>query len=270
MSAGGEFSPAEVFVAAGIAVAVEIGSLFLLRSQGGTRLVADISDEHARPIAVSITPVLDDDAPVLKLGTKKQPGKLPDRWLAPRPVERAADRAFPSTRAQLVPQAIPNVPLARPDQAPPSPSADIAKQVDAPIAPSSQEPAPVSTVLGSPDGMRNGTETDPLKAHAVSLYRAQLDAWFSSRFSIRGKLPFEQLKTLKARAVLQITGERTVGSFTIVAPSGNATFDDAVRATLQSIQASQAELPPPPPLYPDILGQSRTVVFSCTNRSRCE
>jgi hypothetical protein len=28
------------------------------------------------------------------------------------------------------------------------------------------------------------------KAHAVSLYRAQLDRWFSAKFAIRGKIPF--------------------------------------------------------------------------------
>ena len=38
----------------------------------------------------------------------------------------------------------------------------------------------MSTVEGAADGVKEGTETDPLKAHAIDLYKAQLDRWFSS------------------------------------------------------------------------------------------
>ena len=34
--------------------------------------------------------------------------------------------------------------------------------------------------------MKEGTETDPLKARAVDLYRAKIAGWFSSRFRVTG------------------------------------------------------------------------------------
>ncbi len=76
-------------------------------------------------------------------------------------------------------------------------------------------PPPATTSSGAPEGVSSGTETDPLKAQHVSLYRAQLRAWFQGRFAIRGKVPFERLKTLLATATVQIDGARRVGGYTI-------------------------------------------------------
>jgi hypothetical protein len=264
-----DFSPLEIGVAALLALALELTSLGLLRAGGGRPVFADISDEKSRPISVAITPVL-DDAPALKLGSKKDPHKLPDRWVAPRAVERAAPAAFPSPHAPLTPAAIPTTAVPDAGQRAPSPYAEITRQVDLSTPVPEAGPSPVSTVEGAADGVRNGTETDPLKAHAVSLYRSKLDEWFSAHFPIRGKVPFETLKGLRAKVVVQITGERTVGGYSITSPSGNATFDETLRSSLGSIQSSGAELPPPPPLYPDILQQSISLSFSCTTRSRCE
>ena len=50
----------------------------------------------------------------------------------------------------------------------------------------------------------------------------------------------------------------------------NAVFDTEVEATLNRIRASGAELPSPPPNYPEMLGRTVTVGFRCTNRSQCE
>jgi hypothetical protein len=102
------------------------------------------------------------------------------------------------------------------------------------------------------------------------MYRAQLAAWFASRFQIKGKIPFEKLKTLHAAAVVSVTPDRRVGSFSVVQPSGDPTFDAEVQATLSRIQASGAELPAPPPMYPDMLGPSRSVGFQCSVQKFCE
>ena len=269
MSVAADFSPLEIGLAALLALAVEAGSLALLRTRGGPLVHADISDERTRPMSVAITPVL-DDAPLLKLGSKKDPKKLPDRWIAPRAVERAAPAAFPSPAAALHPAAIPTTQVPDAGEKTPPPNAEITKEVDLSAPVPEAGPAPVSATEGAADGVKDGTETDPLKAHAVSLYRVRLDDWFSSRFPIRGKVPFATLKGLRARVVVQITGERTVGSFTIAGPSGNATFDDTLHTALSAIVSAGSELPPPPPMYPDILRQSISLSFSCTNRSRCE
>src|SRR5215469_6273263 len=102
------------------------------------------------------------------------------------------------------------------------------------------------------------------------MYRDQLMRWFVERFSIRGKIPFDQLKKLHATAIVTVTPDRKVGGFSIVKASGDATFDDEVRATLTRIQSSGIELPAPPPMYPDMLGTSRPVSFACSDKKSCE
>jgi hypothetical protein len=225
---------------------------------------ADLTDDNARPIAVAITPVL-------KLGSKT-PGKLPSQWQRRQPVaaKTQPQAALPSTQAEKTPEAIPKTsvpdasvaPVAL-DAAPPEP-ANLTASVEAgsTAAPSSTE--------GSEQGAANGTETDPLKGRAADMYRAQLAGWFMARFQIRGKIPFSILKTLHASVTVNITDDRKVGSFTIVKPSGNDTFDDEVRATLTRAQQGGAELPGPPPMYPEFLRQSLPVGFQCTLQKACE
>jgi hypothetical protein len=129
---------------------------------------------------------------------------------------------------------------------------------------------PVASNEGSELGAANGTETDPLKARAADMYRAQLMAWFMSHFNIRGKIPFDSLKSLHALATVSVTSDRRVGGFTIDHPSGDSLFDGEVRSTLGQIQSSGVELPAPPPMYPDILRSTLPVGFACTVRKSCE
>jgi hypothetical protein len=224
---------------------------------------ADISNDNSQPIAVAITPVL-------KLGTKT-PTKLPSQWQRKTPVAaKTPPGALPSPLAEKTPEAIPrtNVPDAsvapatRDASAPDQPS--VAPSVDGGAV------ATVSSTEGSEQGAANGTETDPLKARAADIYRAQLASWFASHFQIRGKVPFEKLKTLHASAAVTVTADRKMGSFSVVKPSGDPTFDAEVQATLARIQSSGAELPAPPPMYPDMLGQSLPVGFQCTLQKFCE
>lgn len=268
MTRRGEVPVGDVLLAGVIAIVVQVATLSVLRISGGAPLKSP-SDEP-QPMVVAINPVLDAPRlPALKLGSKPQPNKLPDMVDTPRPVERALATATPSTKADPTPQAIPTTKVS--DAGAPPPDAEVAKEVDNPVPPSDDpRPPAVSNTEGAPDGVRGGTETDPLKAHAVSLYRAQLDSWFSSRFRIRGQIPFETLKTLRASVVVNVSSSRTVDSFRIVSPSGDEIFDSKLRASLEAIQSSGAELPPPPPMYPDILGQTLSLSFSCTNRRLCE
>lgn len=268
MTATANFSALELVLGAVIALFAQLGGFALLKSGGGTALRADISDEHARPMSVAITPIV-DDAPLLKLGSKRQPGKLPDRWIAPRPVERTVAQAVPSPHALATPSAIPTISVADAGHKP-APNAEIVKQADLLVETAEAGPAPVSTVEGAADGVKEGTETDPAKAHAVDFYRSQLERWFYGKFAIKGKVPFDTLKTLRASVTVNISGDRTVTSFTITRPSGDSTFDDELRATLASIVSNGAELPSPPPNYPDILQSTLSMTFRCTLRSVCE
>jgi hypothetical protein len=267
-SAGADYTLSELAIGLLVAVGAQVVGFLLLSSGGGTALKADISDELAKPMSVSITPVV-DDAPLLKLGAKR-PSKLPDRWVAPKPVERATQTALPSTHAPLNAEAIPKSSVSDAGAKPPPPDAELIKQADLLLPVPDAAAAPASTVLGAADGVKEGTETDPLKAHAIDMYRAQLEQWFAQRFTIRGKIPFETLKDLRARAVISIGGERTVTSFSIQKPSGNDTFDRELESSLAAIVASGAELPSPPEMYPDVLKSSQSITFRCSNRSQCE
>jgi hypothetical protein len=256
------FEPQDVTIACAVALLAQLAFVAAFSMPSPKLIEADISDENSKPIAVAITPVL-------KLGSKT-PGKLPTQWQRRTPVAAKTQPTLPSTQAEKTPEAIPKTNV--PDASIVPTVIDAGKSEPTnPTAPetASATAAPTSSE-GSEQGAANGTETDPLKGRAIDMYKAQLAAWFAARFNIRGKIPFDDLKKLRAGAVVTVTGDRKVGSFTVVKPSGNSTFDEEVQATLTRIQSSGAELPAPPPLYPDLLGQSFPVGFQCTVQKSCE
>src|SRR5262249_44909705 len=117
------------------------------------------------------------------------------------------------------------------------------------------------------DGSADGTETDPLKARAVDLYRARIVGWFSSRFRVTGSgLSEEELLRYRVGATVEITSGRTVGGYTLT-PSRNAAFHAAARAALDS--AKGQNLPPPPDNYPDIVQSRIHLTFVCKEH-RCD
>ncbi len=258
------FDAQDITIACAVALLAQLGFVAAFSLPSPRLVTADISNDNARPIAVAITPVL-------KLGSKT-PSKLPSQWQRQRPVAAKTEptAALPSPQADKTVDAIPktNVPDAAVapvavDAAPPQ-----ATNLTAPL--DSGAVATAASSQGSEQGAANGTETDPLKARAADMYRAQLASWFAARFGIRGKVPFDKLKTLHAAAVVTVTGDRKVGGFSVVRKSGDATFDAEVEATLSRVQSGGAELPAPPPMYPDMLGQSLPVGFQCTVEKLCE
>jgi outer membrane biosynthesis protein TonB len=259
------FDAQDVVIACLVALLAQLGFVAVFSLPSPKLVQVEFSNDNAQPIAVAITPVL-------KLGSKT-PGKLPSKWTRrPPPAAKTPPQqaALPSTQAEKTAEAIPKSNL--PD-ASVAPVVEPLKSLDSNLtAPADAAPAAAAAASteGSEQGAANGTETDALKGRAADMYRAQLAAWFASHFQIRGKVPFDQLKTLHATATVTVTADRKVGSFTIVKPSGDATFDDEVKATLARVQSSGTELPSPPPLYPDLLGQSLPVGFQCTVRRLCE
>ena len=65
---------------------------------------------------------------------------------------------------------------------------------------------------------------------------------------------------------VSVGGDRSVQGFTVGRASGNADFDARVQSTMQG--AVGAELPPPPPLFPDILEQTLSIRLARTEK--CE
>jgi hypothetical protein len=260
---GRTFDAQDITIAAAVALLAQLGFVAAFSLPSPKLVNADITNENARPIAVAITPVL-------KLGTKT-PTKLPSQWQRRRPVAAKSEpAALPSPQAEKTLEAIPKTNVADASVAPNPSSVAAVEQPNASAPADAGAVATAASTEGSEQGAANGTETDPLKARAVDMYREQLKAWFASRFQIRGKIPFDKLKTLSAHATVTVTSDRRVGGFSVVKGSGDSTFDSEVRSTLAGIQSSGAELPAPPPMYPELLGQSIPVGFQCTIRAQCE
>jgi len=265
------FLASEVIVAAGAAVIIEAALAILVVTATNHQKIHPREDASAESEPIEVKPVL-DDVPLLKLGSKKMRAKLPDMWMKKPPIKRYEAASAPSPKAEATKEKIPDTPLVKPNAEAPPPDAAIAKRVEEVThTPDAGRPKKVAEqnlpTEGAEDGVKEGTETDPLKAFAVSQYRSKISAWFNARFKKpTGEIPCEELKKLRASVSANIGGERTVTGYSISKPSGNAIFDGRVKATLDGIVGSGAELPPPPPNYSDILGTSLAVsfhVFSC-------
>jgi outer membrane biosynthesis protein TonB len=257
------FDAQEITIACAVALLAQLAFVGAFSLPSPKMVQADISNDNSQPIAVSITPVL-------KLGTKN-PAKIPTQWQRKQPVAAKTEpAALPSPQAEKTQEAIPKTSVPDASVAPTAVDASAPEQPSTAVPVEGGAVATASSTQGSEQGAANGTETDPLKARAADMYRAQLAAWFAGHFQIRGKLPFDKMKTLHAAAVVTVTGDRKVGSFSVVRPSGDPTFDAEVHATLARIQSSGTELPAPPPMYPDMLGQSLPVGFQCSLQKLCE
>jgi hypothetical protein len=249
--AASAFLPRELALALFLAGLVETSlfGLFIVAGQNRARVTAhEVAPPEEIPIAVK--PVL-DELPLLKLGSKHVKAKLPDMWTKQAPVQRFEEKSAPSAKAEKTPQAIPTTPVATKDASAPPPDAAIAKQVDQKLTDAAPPKAEANLPTeGAADGVKEGTETDPLKARAVDLYRAKIVSWFTARFHPPSDLPCEVVRALSSGAQITVGPERTITGYTLSRPSNNATFDAKVRATLDSVVGQQ--LPPPPPLYPDL------------------
>jgi hypothetical protein len=268
----GDFSRKEIGLAILFALAVQVGAVLSLRGAGNNYhpVIAAEMDPSA-PVPVKVIPVMDTDAPLLKLGGKPDPTRLPDRFIPQAPTPRAEEKAFVSTKAGKTEEDIPpkDTKLAEPNEPPPPPNAELTKQVDTPITEEPTTPRPPANVAeeGHQDGVQGGTETDPLKARAVDLYRARIISWFSRRFRVNGSgLAAEELAKYRVAATVELSSDRMVVSYSIV-PSGNASFDAAARAALES--AKGAPLPPPPENYPDVVQRHISLTFVC-KEDRCD
>lgn len=260
------FTPVELGAATTGAALIQVFFFVLLVAAGHSDVTIKAKEEViARELPISVKPVL-DDAPLLKLGGKKLRPKLPEMWKkqAPIPVQRFEDKSAPSEKAPDDPSAIPTSAVATGDAAAPPPDADVVKQADETLQDIDAALAEVDPEVegpGSPDGVKEGTETDPLKARAVNQYMMKILGWFNSRFKPPvGQIPCEELKTLSAAVTANVTPDGTVTGYSVSRPSGNATFDAKVNATMSAIVGQQ--LPPPPPLYPDLLGSTVHPTFS--------
>ena len=258
----------EIAVATVGAATIEVLLLVVVVGVGNRAHVRAQEEPVAAPIPIKVNPVM-DDLPLLKLGSnKKLRAKLPDMWKKQAPVRRFQEASAPSPLARNDVSAIPTSELAKGDAAAPPPDAEVVKKADEMLAPdaaaSPDAGEPNLQGPGSPGGVKEGTETDPLKARWVSEYQMKILGWFNARFTPPGEgAPCEELKKLRCSVSASVGPDRSVTGYSIARPSGNPTFDAKVKATMDAIVGQQ--LPPPPPLYPDILGSTVHPSFSGAN-----
>jgi hypothetical protein len=265
MASTRNFTQSELGLAIMVAMLIEGVFFSVLIAAGANR-----GKVHAAPppvaseTPIAVKPVL-DDLPLLKLGGKKVRPKLPELWKKNPPIQRYEAASAPSPKADKTPEAIASSPLARKDAGPPPPpDAAVVKQIDQVLldAGHPQKESQQPPGEGSPDGIKGGTETDPLKARAVGQYTQLIIAWFNARFH-QPDIECETLKGLSSAVSATLGPDRTVTGFSVLRPSGNAQFDERVTNTMTNIVGQQ--IPPPPPLYPDIV-KLPTVTF----RGQCK
>ncbi|HEU5073501.1 MAG TPA: TonB C-terminal domain-containing protein [Polyangiaceae bacterium] len=262
------FTATDWTLAIAFALLMEAGVLTLLATSENKGQIVQREEVAAREAPIAVKPIM-DDLPLLKLGGKVKP-KLPDMWKkqAPVPVKRYEEKSAPSEKAEDKAEAIPTSKVAERDAEAPPPDAEIVKELDQELLDATPDAEPEVEGEGAADGVKEGTETDPLKARAVSMYLAKIHGWFTIRWRPPvGEIPCDELKKLSTAVSVTVGGDRTVAGYSVSRPSGNATFDAKVRATMDSLIGQQ--LPPPPPLYPDILGATVSPVFSGAG-AKCE
>jgi hypothetical protein len=227
----GDFRAHELALAVMLALPVPLCAAMAL-SIGNLRK-ADVREiDPGIAVPIQVTPVVDLDSPLLKLGGKKVRIKLPDAWMKPEPVARTEAKAQVSTKAGDTVADIPPPDLAVSDAGTPvAPDAAVAKQVEAEIDASADAASAGADTPGAPDGVPDGTETDPLKARAANLYHANIASWFLRKFHPS------------------------------CAGLGDADIDAAARQAMD--QATGQQIPPPPENYPELRQNSFGVTFVC-------
>jgi hypothetical protein len=264
-----KFTEHEVWLAIILAGAIECSFFALLIMAGASSgKVRALAPPAPSEIPIAVKPVL-DDVPLLKLGGKKMRPKLPELWKKNPPIQRFEATSAPSPLAPMTPDAIPSSRLAPKDAGPPPPpDAAIAKQVDQVLLDAGPPPKDTQQAQGEgvQDGVKEGTETDPLKGRAISQYTQLVVAWFNAKWH-PPDLPCDVMKGLKAAGMPTWGPDRTVLSINPVRMSGNSAFDEAVKNTWASIVGQQ--IPPPPPLYSDISpNQFGAIIF--TSGTKCK
>lgn len=255
------FRPREILLSIVFSAGTLAAFFALLVFAGKSGLEIDAKEPPPpKVVPMKVKPVL--DLALLKQGGKKLKPKLPEMWKKQPPVQRHQAAAAPSPKAERTPQPKSSTPLAKPDAAPPPPDAEVAKTVDQVLLdkPDAEAEPETESEEGAADGVKEGTETDPLKARAVSQYLGKIAGWFNARFrppsASAAALPCDELKKMGSSVAVQVGPDRRITGYSVTKPSGNAAFDERVKSTMDRVIGE--ELPPPPPLYPDIVG---TVVY---------
>jgi len=259
------FSTGEIQSAVLFALAIEVVFALGLTLASAASVIPIVEEPVEREMPIAVRPVIDVEE-LLKKGKKLDQAKLPDMWKKQPPKKILNERSAPSAGADKNPEAIPSAQVAKNNEEAPKPEDETTdKPVDELADPEQEEDLNIEEE-GSEEGIEEGKQTDALKVNAVAMYTARLSAWFKRGFNIPpGAIPCEELKNLKATAEATLGSDLFVTSVRIISSSGNAVFDGHVTTAINN-KVGQA-VPPPPPLYPDLL---QNVIRTEYRSSQCD
>jgi hypothetical protein len=176
------FSSSEWTVAVTLALLTEGAMAVLLATAGAAGSIKPEEEKQAPEVPIQVLPVI-DDLPLLKLGSKRE-SQLPDMWRKPKPKRRYEDKSAPAVDAKKELEKLPENEVAKGKELAAPEDAELAKKVDEDIPDEEDPEAAKLPNEGAEDGVKDGTEIDPLKAFVVSQYRVKIIAWFKAGFTL--------------------------------------------------------------------------------------
>ncbi len=256
---GTDYRPEEVLASTFIAASIPVW-LFLLWNVSGLSVVAagPPNIEKGTAIPMKVTPMIDMDSPLLKLGGGKKV-KLPTEWeVAPPVVKQREAAAVVSPNAKDDPNAIPDRDLPIYDGGTaPDPDAEAVRD---PEITDAGEPSDgnVNEGGGSAAGSPDGSATDPTKARAARFYHGRILAFLKAGF-ICPSLPEGAPKCSPSGSVT-ISGDLTVSGVSF-SGCGVPEIDAAAQAAINAKKGQQ--IPPPPENHPELQPSSFSVTYVC-------
>jgi hypothetical protein len=227
------YTSSEIAIGVALGVALHVGPIGVLVYK--TAFPSQASAEEDKPLVSR--PVV--QAALLKLGKPLDPQKLPDRLV---PQQRTAPKQ------QL--NASQEDPGKKHDAGAPPPNAqdsDLTNLV-AKSDPFAEDGGKKRPEDGHESGVDGGTETDPNKAHAGSLYGSQLGQFLAQHFTVPSVISIGEEKRLCAIYEINIGKNMVIWHVktTPAKSSGNELFDDAARTMLLKLLDDKTPLPQPP------------------------
>ena len=96
---------------------------------------------------------------------------------------------------------------------------------------------------GDPNGIEEGTART---AQEGDIYAGQIYRFFRRGWSVPATIPEARRKELRANVVLKVGENLEIVQYRIASGSGEADFDESIRAHIESLRASNATIPEPP------------------------
>ncbi len=204
-------------------------------------------------------------ATMLKLGKPLDPKQLPDR-LVPR-ARVAPQKEVVASREE------PKKPVVDAGVPPPNTkNADIQRLITK-SEPFAEDGGKEHPQIGHPEGVAEGTETDPSKVHAGDLYATKLAQFLRTRWTFPSIISEGEAARLCTTFQVSVSPRMVIWHLKeqAVRKSGNELFDDSARAVLQKLLDDRTPLPDPPEAVADAFrGRTVNIVMQGGGGAKCD